>query len=833
MRKFYSPFPPSHLAGFLSLVIVPIFSESSCPVLGPPLRPPSGQLVREIMTKQEIKSLFVPPAIADQVLQEPDGLDFFKGLDFMYTAGGPLSDSAGDLISSVTSVCQLYGSTETSQIPMLVPEPENWAFMEFHPSLKLEMRPVSFGDDGVCELVHHTDESTEKIAALNHNFPGIREYRTCDLFKPHSAKAGLWRFHGRLDDVIVLSNGEKFFPVPMEIKLSGHPLLSGALVLGQGRFQAALILEPKKAVGDKNSFIEALWPYVEEANLLVPGQGRITRSHILLTSTDRPLERAPKGTIVRSLTLKVYEKEINALYADNTPIYSTQHVPTLKATYEGSAVADWVRSIVLQTFPIMNNASNTDDMFVLGLDSLKTIDMLGMLKAALSTHRDVEELHWLNVMTIYSNPTIEKLARRIGVFLNRESTTSVDFSAEALVQQRTTLIKSLVERYTQGMGPAQEHVLSHTRLSPDGRSASDSFVVAVTGTTGSLGRQLLQRLTQDSKITKIFCLDRDQKAWQKHHHLDKSKLTYNVAKLNEPELGLKKGEYAQLLSEVDVILHNAWKVDFTQSLESYEVDYIQGVKRLIDWSLSSSTQPRIVFVSSISSISNFSPGSQHSNGSMTEVPETIINDASSPAHMGYAESKFTAELMLAAAAKKANLPVSILRVGQIAGSTSKTDPPWPNQEWFPSLVKTSKAMGVLPQGIPIIDWIPIDKLASSIVEIISHDVGSSGTEVYNLVNPHPVVWEDLKEIVKARCGPMTREVPLQQWLEQLEALPVTSSEAESKPALKITGFFQQMAELQTPKRFETKHSESVSGTMASLHPVNQEWMSIWLDQWHF
>ena len=134
--------------------------------------------------------------------------------------------------------------------------------------------------------------------------------------------------------MIVLSNGEKFFPVPKEIKLSGHPSLSGALVLGQGRFQAALLLEPKEAVADVKTFIETLWPYIEEANLLVPSQGRITRSKVLLTSSDKPFPQALKGTIVRSLTLKAYDKEISALYVHDVPKYSAQSVPTLKATYE-------------------------------------------------------------------------------------------------------------------------------------------------------------------------------------------------------------------------------------------------------------------------------------------------------------------------------------------------------------------------------------------------------------------------------------------------------------------------------------------------------------------
>ena len=282
-----------------------------------------------------------------------------------------------------------------------------------------------------------------------------------------------------------------------------------------------------------------------------------------------------------------------------------------------------------------------------------------------------------------------------------------------------------------------------------------------------------------------------------------------------------------------MIIYNAWKVDFTQILESYEADHIHGVRRLIDWSLNSTKQPRIVFISSTSSVSNFSPSPRASEGSEPKVPETIISDTGAPAHMGYAESKFTAEVILAAAVKNANLPISILHVGQIAGSISPTDPPWPNQEWFPSLVKTSKAIDLLPHELPAIDWIPIDKLASSIIQIMFHDIKSAGLEVYNLVNPHPIPWEDLKDIVKVRCDSAIHEVPLQQWLEHLKTLPANTSVAESKPALKITRFFEQMTKVRRLKRFDTRQSESVSETIASMRSVNQEWMGVWLDQWQF
>lgn len=799
------------------MIIVPIFSETSCPVLGPPLRPPSGQLVKEIMEKQNLKSLFVPPAVADQILQEPSGLDFFSNLDFMYTAGGPLSQSAGDRISAVTSVCQLYGSTETSQIPMLVPLPEDWGYMEFQPSVKLTMRPLG-SEGGVCELVLHTDDTTEKITAFSHNLPGLESYETRDLFMPHATKPGLWRFHGRIDDVIVLGNSEKFLPVPMETKLSSHRSLSGALVLGQGRFQAALLLEPKVAVTDVTSFVDELWPLIEEANTLVPGQGRITRSKVLMASADKPFQRAPKGTVVRSLTLKAYEEEIDALYTEKIPEYSSDMVPRLRTTFELSTIESWIRSIVVQAFPTMQHASNTDDMFVLGLDSLKAIDMLRMFKAALGSHKKPSELVWLSSMTIYTHPNIKQLSAVMASYLNSDETNG-GMADNDSTDNRGLPMEALFRKYTLGFKKGSCTIQ---------RPSETGYVVAVTGTTGSLGLQILRQLSRNPRVTKILCLNRGQAAQEKHRQLDEAKFEYITIKLGSPNLGLSQDLYGRLNSEVDVIIHNAWKVDFSQILESYEAEHIRGVRALIDLSLSSSKRPRILFISSISSVSNLaalSPG--------MPIPEALVDSNDAPTKMGYAESKFVAERILGAAANEAKVPISILRVGQIAGSTIPGDSPWPVQEWFPSLVQTSKALGLLPNDLPPADWVPINKLAQMITEIMLHDMQSEDLEVYILVNPHPVPWRGLMAIVKDRCGPETKESSLEAWIQRLRDLPESAEEVKCKPALKMREFFERMANGQLPSGFATERAQSVSGTMASLEPINADWLRIWLDQWGF
>ena len=313
--KFYTMFPYFHLSGFLSTVCNPIITEASSPVLGPPLIPPSGSLLKEVIKHHDLRALYLPPSVAEQLLAEPNGIDFFKNLDIFLYTGAPFSPEAGEKLSKVTHLCPLYGSTEAFQVPQLQPEPEDWAWMEWNPCFKLEMQPSS-DEEGIFELVLFADPTTETMSALNHNLPGVSVHRTKDLFKQHPRKSGLWKYHGRRDDVIVLSTGDKFNPVPLELKIQAHSNLSGALIVGQGRPRSALLVEIKPDISsdERNRLKDNIWPLVKEANQLLSGQGRISHGSIVLSSPQMPFIRAGKGSIVRKLTEKLYQKEIEAFY---------------------------------------------------------------------------------------------------------------------------------------------------------------------------------------------------------------------------------------------------------------------------------------------------------------------------------------------------------------------------------------------------------------------------------------------------------------------------------------------------------------------------------------
>ena len=93
-----------------------------------------------------------------------------------------------------------------------------------------------------------------------------------------------------MDDIVVLSNGEKFNPHSSEAIIARHPLLSGVLIIGQGRPQAALLVEPKDSGISKDILIDEIWPTVEQVNSHAPGHARIIRSMIAVTNLDHSLK---------------------------------------------------------------------------------------------------------------------------------------------------------------------------------------------------------------------------------------------------------------------------------------------------------------------------------------------------------------------------------------------------------------------------------------------------------------------------------------------------------------------------------------------------------------
>lgn len=838
---YYNTFPPYHIAGIIAQGMIPILYNTTV-LLGPIHKPPSGEICNEILKQKNIWSIYTSPTPLEQLLHEDGGLERAAKLDFIIFSGGPLAPSAGDKIAPVVDLGQYIGSTEIGIIPGILPSPDTWRFFEFHPV---------FG----CKLEHITEDQYELVVPHDPSLDWVRPapyriapdiWRTKDLFKQHPQKSYAYRFHGRADDIVVLGNGEKFNPVTMEAIVQGAPLLSGALIVGQGHFQAALIVEPKADTptdSAQEELIDKIWPWVQKANADGPAHAQIFRSKILVTSPQKPFVRAGKGTVVRQKSTEAYEKEIEALYDDRIEEASTvQGLPELQPPFTVEKFQDFICAFLSN---LLNwEVKPDDDIFVLGVDSLQTNQIVNGLKSRL--HPQVSDISWVTPKAVYHNPDPASLAKFCYESVERGAATN-GVQDDHIEERRAERMEAKVKKYTAGLPTrsTRGRKRKHSAVNGINGTSESSITVAITGSTGTLGTNLLQVLLEHAKIAKVYCLDRSSEAASRHaksfesrglsHLLNTSKVIFHKIAFGKSKFGLKNAEYKQLVDEVDVIIHNAWKVDFNHQLESFESEHIRSVRNFIVWARESERHPRIIFVSSLSSVSRWP---LYHTGS---VPETPIDDYRISQHMGYGESKHVAERILQEAAASANVRTSILRVGQIAGSTKPNGTVWNRAEWVPSLIQTSLSLGRVPEALPDhIDWIPVDKLAHIIVDIV-HDAEHAPTpRIFNLVNPQRTKWESLLPTIQKRG---TAESPLlptsyDSWLKLLRKVDATDAkQLFDMPAAKIADFYESLQRSAEDSggqlMCDTSNGTTVSQTMDTMEPVNEGLMEIWLNQWGF
>lgn len=579
-KGFINTFPGFHVGGIVAMTALPIWYDSHV-VMVPSNRPANGEIMGQIMSQVPIRGVFTPPTVLEELLDTPEGLKQIAQTDFVMYGGGPLAPLAGDLISEVTSLTSAIGSTEAGIIPARVPTKEYWNYFEWHPDYEVDMIHV---DGDIYELTVPNPSRLAWIHTCYHTFPEVDVWRTNDHYKRHPTNPKLFTFRGRGDDVIVLSNGEKFQPVTTESIIQGHPSVEGALVVGTGRFQPALIVEPKVLPADPEAFIEEIWPIVQRANEEAAAHGKIFRGKIILTSPDKPFVRAGKGSIIRPKSTALYTDEIEALFNDSVGdkelVLSPEQVQDTAALK--ASLGAYVRSIL----PDLPGGTDGDkeDLFAYGLDSVQTIELASELRAMLRPHLNPTDLSTIAAKTIYANSTVDGLSGYVSGLLGLTTGAGANTATQRVVRMR-----AMLEKYTQGLsgatyGAMQANGVSRTngnsKMSDTSHANDHAHVngirsglrVLLTGSTGSLGTQLLQALINDPQVSKVICLNRAEDALrrtqkgfaQRNVRVDLSRAEFHKAHFADPQFGLSTEAYNTLRDKVDVIIHNAWNVNFNQ-----------------------------------------------------------------------------------------------------------------------------------------------------------------------------------------------------------------------------------------------------------------------------
>lgn len=704
------------------------------------------------------------------------------------------------------------------------PNPKLWQYFIINSDLfSCEWRKTA--DDDAYEQIIVRRAKEPGFLGFFYTFPDLKEYSTKDLYKPHSTIKDHWIYQGRCDNIIVFSNGEKLNPIDIETTMMNHPKIKGALVVGSGRFQPALILEPAEHPADEKKFLDSVWPLVVKANKQTVAHGQIGRQFLALSNPKKPFLRAGKGTIQRVGTMKMYNDEIDQIYKHVTEVRSGE-APVLDLSSK-----DALNECILKIFTEQLGAPRLEpgtDIFSAGVDSMQVINLSRLLRAGLSAAGVTVDSSALATRVIYGNPTAKRLSDYVWSVVNKEGKDATVGEPD----HEEHAMEALLEKYTRDM--------------PSGQSgkpppADQDQVIVITGTTGALGSYMLGICASCPRVKKVICLNRAVNGKERQLKsmrergltTDLSKAEFLHADMSLFDLGLGMETYNRLLGEVDRVIHNQWPVNFNMPTESFE-PHIRGVRNLADFSRKAYKRVPVVFISSIATTDAWRK--------KEPVPEKSLRDFDISTG-GYGRSKLISSLILEKASEVSGVPSEIIRVGQIGGPSSEKGY-WNRQEWLPSVVASSVYMGLLPNSLgqmTTVDWVPIEGIAHMVLEVsgVTEDVPVDLIRGYfHGINPRKVQWGELAKAVKDFYGDRIKQiVSFEEWVKQLEKSAATTEDVSRNPGVKLLDTYktwnEKVKEGQGYVDMEMERTMRRSKTMKNMKAVTGDLMKNWCKQWGY
>ncbi|KAJ7198969.1 hypothetical protein GGX14DRAFT_525295, partial [Mycena pura] len=836
--------PGFHLAGLLGHCLQPIFGSTPAAVYPPtvtsldklPIFPTPDNILHHAR-KTNCRSLMSFPALLAAWAKSPDAIEYLKTYEFVGFSGGTLPERLGIIyVNAGVKLRSVYGSTEAGVISSLIPLPgdeKEWDWFRFSDRVKVRWAPQG---DGTFELQILT---TEQHELSYENLDDVRGFGTSDLFVNHPVKKHLWKVVGRTNDVIVHTFGEKTVPAPMEDIINSSPHVTGALMFGRERERAGILIEPSPEhridVQDVKQVAELrnkLWPIIEEANEIAPKFSRIFKEMILFTSADKPLARAGKGTVMRAAALNEYAAEIDAIYdvvSSSSSIADSAKMPT---TWEPAEIADWLVELAAGLADADEIVPDVD-LFRQGFDSLSVtvlqLRILGALRSA-SDPSVRKAADGLTQNLIYSYPTILQLS----TFLRGLVLGLSDNAADP-----KEVLETMILKHTAGLVQP---------VAPPSDSAGIPGVILLTGSTGSLGSQILSSLLRDDRVAKIYAFNRpsvDGAVSSAKRHLvafntrgldaellTSPKLVFVEGQTDAKSLGLSGDIYKEIQSSVTLIIHNAWRLDFNLPLTAFE-NHVIGTRHLIGLALGSSLSPKFLFTSSIASAVSWDPAvgpCPEEFLSLSEIPEGALASST-----GYGQSKYVAEKIIAASGLRA----ACLRIGQICGGLPAGA--WATTDWLPILVKSSITLKKLPLADGVVSWIDFETVAHAVMDVAfsSGPVGPLST-MFNVVHPRPVSWNfvmsSLRDaIIKHNSGSVDLGlVSFSDWVIELESSATQGQNLDMLPGISLLEFFRRVSRELGPGRemvFSTSKTQAVSSAVGQAESIGDDQVEAWVKYW--
>ncbi|TCD61559.1 putative NRPS-like protein biosynthetic cluster [Steccherinum ochraceum] len=645
----------------------------------------TAAIVLEACTVTKSDRMLTVATFIEEWSREPESVERLKSLQGVIFGGAPLSKEVGNyLVSQGVGVHSAYGLAECGTLSMCFPPAgvtqTDWEYLNVNDGMRVKWVADEAGEMFQPYIVPSV-YSVPNV--FNSTIDGEPAFAISDWVARHPTKPGYFKILDRLDNQIIHSTGEKTNPGPLESIINQDPRVRSSLMFGRGKFNAGILVDPRPeyAFDPANEakliqFRNDLWPTIEKMNAYAPQHSRVFKEMVLVASPSKPVEYTSKLTPRRGATLNAYAEEIEAIYTAVENSNQADIPPP--AAWDEASTLEYVRALISKV--LKNPATDTDDIFQRGCDSLQATWIRNSILHALRNGSDVDVRKIPNNF-VYEHPTIDGLAK----FLSAHASNDLDVPS---VEDKVAAMLAMAHKYTTSF---PQHVPTVPTPSKD--------TVLVTGTTGGLGASVLANLIRSDNVIKVYVLyrrssqspvTRQKSVLEERGYdanlVDHEKVVLLEADLSKPDFGLSSEVLAEIRSSITHIMHIAYRVNWSLSLTSFDSD-VHTVRNFVDLALSSphQTPPRILITSSIAVVAGIHTGKPIKEEPV--APEVAVDN-------GYSESKWVCERILEICAAKTPLRPVVVRVGQITGSPSGA---WNPSEWFPSLVRSSVYLGAFPE----------------------------------------------------------------------------------------------------------------------------------------
>lgn len=398
-----------------------------------------------------------------------------------------------------------------------------------------------------------------------------------------------------------------------------------------------------------------------------------------------PMDTIPLNAHGKTDRRAVSEMPLPTASEDKTIFTLTETEQALKSL--------WTEIVPKDIIKLMS-VSDMTSFFEVGGNSLLLVKLQIMIRTRFAAA--------LSLVELFENNTLGAMAAKIASAEKLDQT--IDWEDETAIDQ------DLLDKADDSI----QHAVSRV---------GDGATILMTGTTGFLGKHILNNLAADRRVARIHCVavrDKPNRAAPSG-----PKIVVYPGDMSEPFLGMPEADFNQLAETVDVIVHsgaNRSFFDYFQLLKGSNYTSTRSIVRL-----AATRKIPVHFISS-GGVLNLDADDQGNNDAITHAPTSVEARPPKDGSEGYVSSKWASEKHLEKAASQLGVPVTIHRVVP-AGDGAE-----PTEAMFEDLVGQFKAITKKIQLLPsqsgwegAFDLIQVEDLAQRIVSAGIDSVTSDPT----------------------------------------------------------------------------------------------------------